>query len=107
MPELGAEFYLWAIWERAGRYQQGFNGPVALSAQELSCWANRCCVFLSAWEFPVILDISRAYCVKFSHSFSHDEPPPFGELAKDFDRAKLAQKIRVEFKAFIAASKNK
>lgn len=107
MPEIGPEFYLWSIWERSGKYQNGFNGPVGLSAQELGVWADRCCIGLNAWEFSTVLEISRAYCVKLAHSVSPDEPPPYGELSKDFDRTKLAQKIRVELKAFVAASKKK
>lgn len=107
MPELDDEAYLISIWQRAGMFEQGFNGPVSLSATELNTWATRCCVLLSPWEFEVILTISRTYCSKWSRSSDENEPPPFGQLAQDFDRSAVAKKISNNFKAFIAASKKR
>lgn len=107
MPDLGHEAYLWVHLANAGLCIGGSNVPIAITAVELDKWAERTGVELSPWEFSTILMLSRTYCSHLIRSQNPDYPPPYGNLVNDFDRASLAKKMRVDLKAFIAASKKR
>ena len=104
MPFVDA-YYLISHWQDLGMVSSGISGAVPLSAVEIDAWTRLSAVELEPWEFFALKQMSSAYCSELHLAEALDRPPPFGELATNFDRKVLNKKITNAFKSFIMAGK--
>jgi len=104
MPEVDAE-YLLVHWQNMGLVSSGAMGAVPLSSSEIMAWSSLSAVELEPWEFNCIRQMSQNYASSLHNGENPDEPPPFGSLAQEFDRAVVGTKVSNAFKAFIMAGR--
>lgn len=106
MPECDAE-YLIGYWQSMGLVSSGAMGAVPLSSSEILAWCGLSAVELEPWEFNCIRQMSQNYASALHKGENADEPPPFGNLTQEFDRAVVCTKVSNAFKAFIMAGHKK
>lgn len=97
MPPVDEAVYLVGYWQQLGLVAAGGFGPVTLSALEIKAWSDMAGVDLSIWEFKMLREMSRAYLVQFRESEEPECPAPYGHVHDQFDRDKLAKRIKSVF----------
>lgn len=75
-PEVRAQ-YLVHWLKDLGIADHGFNGPVPVSAQEITAWAKGMGIRLKPWEFRALKQASQAYVGRYH---SEDVKPPLGQV---------------------------
>jgi len=106
MPDIGDGSYLVEYWNDLGLFMEGQMGPVALSAQEIQSWQSGAQLSLNAWEFRVVMQMSRAYLSELRAGAEPECPPPYGNPANEFDRATVSKKIGNAFKSLLMTRKS-
>lgn len=106
MPDVGEAMYLVEYWNDLGLFVDGQMGAGPLSAQEIQAWRVGTQMELSAWEFRVLMQMSRAYLGMKQAGSEPECAPPYGNPANEFDRAKVSKKIGDAFKSLLMARKS-
>ena len=106
MPDVGEAVYLVNYWNDLGLFEEGQMGPVGLSAQEVSAWQSCTELDLNAWEYAVLVQMSRAYLTSMRAGAEPECPPPFGDPVNEFDRATLSKRVSNAFKSLLMARKS-
>jgi len=104
MPEIDAE-YLVSYWRDLGFVSSGISGAAPLSATEIYAWCSLSALELEPWEFNAIRQMSQSYASYLHKGENPDEPPPYGNLAQQFDRDVVGKKVTNAFKSFIMAGR--
>jgi hypothetical protein len=103
MPPTDEAEYLIQYWQSMGMVEPGFNGPIPLSAKEISAWCEGTGTELNNWEFQILREISRAYIVELREAEKPERLPPYGDPVNEFDRSLVSKQIGNAFKALILA----
>ena len=106
MPDVGEAAYLVSYWHELGLFEEGQMGPVSLSAQEINAWQSGAQIYLSAWEFGTLVQMSRAYLSSMRAGSEDECPPPFGSPVNEFDRSTLSKRVSDAFKSLLMARKS-
>jgi len=106
MPDVGEATYLVSYWHELGLFEEGQMGPVGLSAQEINAWQSGAQIYLSAWEFGTLVQMSRAYLSSMRAGSEAECPPPFGSPVNEFDRSILSKRVSDAFKSLLMARKS-
>lgn len=93
MPPEQLGDYLLGYWHDIGRHGYAGMGPVPLDDAALRAWRENVCIDLSPWEVRTVKDLSRAYLAELAAAEDPLRPPPFGSVADQFDRNKLAARL--------------
>lgn len=105
MPPVHDASYILSYWQELGMVQSSAMGNTPLSASEIVAWQEGSGVLLQAWEFFILREMSKAYLVQFHESEKLDCPPPYGDLANNFDREIVSRKVSNAFQALIQAKR--
>lgn len=106
MPPIGDAAYIIQYWQELGIVNNTGMGSLPLNSQEILSWCEGTGVELSAWEFQIIRDISKAYLVELREAEKLEKLPPYGDPVNQFDRATVSKKVTNAFKAFMMSKKD-